>query len=114
MRGLSVEMTEENLRRILVRAVEAGARPVLLGLKLPPNLGSDYVNAFESLYPRLAEQLGVDLVPFMLDGVAGNPELNFPDGIHPTAAGQVRVAENILPWIEAALERIESAQKRSE
>jgi acyl-CoA thioesterase-1 len=79
---------------------------VLLGIKLPPNLGADYVSAFESIYPRLAEELDVPLVPFMLEGVAGDPDLNLPDGIHPTAAGHQRVADNVLPWVEEALERV--------
>jgi acyl-CoA thioesterase-1 len=106
LRGLSVKMTESNLRRILLTASEVGALPVLLGIKLPPNLGADYVSAFESIYPRLAEELDVPLVPFMLEGVAGDPDLNLPDGIHPTAAGHQRVADNVLPWVEEALERV--------
>lgn len=106
LRGLSVTMTEENLRSILTTARDSGAILVLLGMKLPPNLGSDYLGAFESIYPRLAEELGVALVPFMLDGVAGEARFNLPDGIHPTAEGQKIVADNVLPWIEEAIERL--------
>ncbi|MDH3254561.1 MAG: arylesterase, partial [Acidobacteriota bacterium] len=80
------------------------------GLKLPPNLGSDYVHRFEAIYPRLADELDVALVPFMLDGVAGVAELNFPDGIHPTAEGHRRVAETVLPWVEKALSETASPE----
>lgn len=110
LRGLSPEMTEDNLRRILSKALVAGSRPVLLGMRLPPNLGPQYVQRFEEIYPRLAAELDVTLVPFMLDGVAGVTELNLPDGIHPTAEGQVRVAENLLPWILEALESLWSVE----
>jgi acyl-CoA thioesterase-1 len=106
LRGLSVTMTEENLRSILTTAGESGAILVLLGMKLPPNLGSDYVVAFESIYPRLAQELEVALVPFMLDGVAGEARFNLPDGVHPNAEGQAIVADNLLPWIEEAIERL--------
>jgi acyl-CoA thioesterase-1 len=107
LRGLSPEMTEANLREILEKARTAGARPILLGMRMPPNLGPDYVERFEAVYPRLAGELGVDLVPFMLEGVAGLPDLNLPDGIHPTAAGHQRIADNVLPSILAALRDLE-------
>jgi acyl-CoA thioesterase-1 len=107
LRGLSPEMTEANLRRTLERALAGGARPILLGMRMPPNLGPDYVERFESVYPRLARELGVDLVPFMLDGVAGIPDLNLPDGIHPTANGHERIADTVLPPIAAALRDLE-------
>jgi acyl-CoA thioesterase-1 len=103
LRGLSVEMTEDNLRRILEKIRAAGARGVLVGMKLPPNMGPDYVEPFEAIYPRVAAETGVTWVPFLLEGVAGVPELNLPDGIHPNAAGHQRLAQNVLPAIEEAL-----------
>ena len=108
LRGLSVAMTEENLRQILGKAISTGARPILLGLKLPPNLGPDYTSEFEAVFPRLASELAVPLVPFMLEGVAGVPELNLPDGIHPTAEGQEIIAETVLPWVLEAVRDLDS------
>jgi acyl-CoA thioesterase-1 len=103
LRGLSTEMTEENLRRILEKIRAAGAQSVLLGMRLPPNMGPDYIEPFEAIYPRLAEDFEVLFVPFLLEGVAGVPELNLPDGIHPNAGGHELLAENVLPAIETAL-----------
>ncbi len=87
LRGLPPERTEQNLRRMIERAREADARVLLLGMRLPPNYGREYVEAFEAIYPRLAEETGVAYVPFFLEGIAGRPELNLPDGLHPNAEG---------------------------
>jgi acyl-CoA thioesterase-1 len=99
LRGLAVSLTEENLRTIVADAQRAGARVLLLGLRLPPNLGADYVQAFEAVYPRVARETGVPLVPFFLQGVGGVEELNQEDGIHPTAEGQRRIAATVLPYL---------------
>ena len=103
LRALDVEMTESNLRQILAEAQEAGVRLLLTGMLAPPNLGPEYTERFQSLYPRLAEELGVPLVPFLLEGVAAVEELNQSDGIHPTAEGQERLAEVVLPYLKAVL-----------
>lgn len=103
LRGLPLPETERNLRAIVTRGREAGARVVLLGMKIPPSYGADYVQGFEALYPRLARELEVPIVPFLLEGVAGKPELNLPDGIHPTAAGHQIVAATVTPYVRAAL-----------
>lgn len=100
LRGLSLGHTEANLREIVRRARAAGVAVLLLGMRIPPNYGADYSGEFAALYPRLARELAVPLVPFLLDGVAARPELNLPDGIHPTAEGQARVAENVVPLLE--------------
>ena len=100
LRGLDLEMTETNLRRIVTRIQEAGARVLLVGMRIPPNYGPDYAGRFAALYPRLAEELDVPLVPFLLQGVGGVPALNQGDGIHPTAEGQRRVAANVAPYLE--------------
>jgi len=105
LRGLPVSLTEENLRGIVSRARGAGARVLLLGLRLPPNLGADYIRAFEAVYPRVARETGVPLVPFFLEGVGGVAALNQEDGIHPTAEGQRRIAATVLPYLEALVER---------
>jgi acyl-CoA thioesterase-1 len=106
LRGLPLEATESNLRGILERSRQAGARILLLGMRIPPNYGADYAEGFAALYPRLADEMRVRLVPFLLEGVGGYPELNLPDGIHPNAEGHQRVAENVLPHLEGILQEL--------
>ena len=72
-------------------------------MRLPPNYGPEHVKAFEALFPSLAEEYGVPLVPFLLEGVAARPELNLADGIHPTARGYRRVVDNLLPVLKPLL-----------
>ena len=103
LRGQPVAGIEANLREIVERSRATGARVLLLGLQMPPSLGSEYTRQFADLYPRIARDLDVSLVPFLLAGVAGDPELNLPDGIHPNAEGQRRVAELVRPHLEAVL-----------
>lgn len=103
LRGLPPEDTEANLRGILVRCRDAGAATVLLGMRANPTLGPDYAARFDPLYERLATELKVPLVPFLLEGVAGVAELNQADGIHPTAEGHRRVAELVAPTLEAVV-----------
>ena len=104
LRGLSPEMTEANLRRIVEGARARGVRVLLAGMRLPPSLGPDYVERFEAVYPRLAAELGVPLVPFLLEGVGGRPELNLADGIHPNPRGHRAIAETVLPYLVEALD----------
>lgn len=103
LRGLPPEDTEANLRGILVRCREAGAATVLLGMRANPTLGPDYAARFDPLYGRLAKELSVPLVPFLLEGVAGVGTLNQADGIHPTAEGHRRVAELVAPTLEGVV-----------
>jgi acyl-CoA thioesterase-1 len=103
LRGLSLAASEENLRQIIQQARAAGARVLLLGMLIPPNYGPEYTTAFRAIYPGLARELNVPLVPFVLEGVGGNPDLNQPDGIHPTAAGHKVVAGNVAGYIERLL-----------
>ncbi len=100
LRGLDLAASERNLREIVVEAKAAGVRVLLLGMLIPPNYGPDYGNRFAALFPRLAREQQVRLVPFLLQGVAAVGELNQADGIHPTAEGQRRVAANVLPQLE--------------
>lgn len=106
LRGLDLDETEANLRQIVSRARAAGARVLLTGLRLPPNYGPDYAGDFRALYPRIAEDLGIPLVPFLLEGVGGEPELNLPDGLHPNARGQRRLADNVQPHLERILDEL--------
>ena len=99
LRGQPLRSIEDNLRAIVERAQATGAKVLLGGMLMPPNYGGEYASGFAAIYPRLARQLGVPLVPFPLEGVAGHPELNQPDGIHPTAEGQRIVARNVEPYL---------------
>lgn len=99
LRGVDVAESERNLREIVTIARDAGVRVLLLGMLIPPNYGVEYTSAFRDVYPRVASDLGVPLVPFLLEGVGGDPALNQGDGIHPTAAGQEVVAGNVLPFL---------------
>lgn len=105
LRGIPVETTEANLRAIIdrFRAARPGARILLAGMMAPPNMGREFTASFQALFPRLAEQNGLPFVPFLLEGVAGIPGLNQADGIHPTAAGQELVAENVWRHLEPLL-----------
>jgi acyl-CoA thioesterase-1 len=103
LRGQPVGEIERNLRSIVAQARQAGAQVLLLGMQIPPNYGPDYTAAFAAIYPRVARDLQVPLVPFLLAGVGGVAELNQADGIHPTAAGQVKVAANVKPYLEQLL-----------
>lgn len=97
LRGLPVAETERNLRAILDRARREGTRVVLAGIQLPENYGPEYRLAFTRIFPRLAKDYRVPLLPFLLEGVAMDPRLNQPDGIHPTAEGARIVADHV--WI---------------
>lgn len=105
LRALPVDQLEGNLREIIRKAREAGARVLLLGVRMPPSHGQSYKSAFEAVYPRIAEDMDVPLVRYMLEGVAGDPSLNQPDGIHPTAEGQRVIADNVYPALARLLRR---------
>ena len=97
LRGQDVGAMRKNLQQIIDRTIAAHpeARIVIAGMKAAPNLGQTYANEFESSFVELAEANRAELIPFLLDGVAGVPELNQADGNHPTAEGQRRLAENV-------------------
>jgi acyl-CoA thioesterase-1 len=99
LRGIDPKETYRNLDAILTRFQAEGIPVLLTGMLAPRNLGADYAEAFDAVFPRLAEAHGVAFYPFFLDGVAMQPELNQDDGIHPNAAGVARVVERILPSV---------------
>jgi acyl-CoA thioesterase I len=103
LRALPVEESEKNLREIVRRTQAAGVRVLLLGMRMPPNYGPDYIARFEAMYPRIAGELGVPLVPFLLEDVGGVSSLNQADGIHPTAEGQEILAKNVLSQLAKML-----------
>jgi acyl-CoA thioesterase-1 len=97
LRGQTPEATRVNIQAILDEARRQEEPPmlVLAAMEAPPNYGEDYRRRFRAIYPELAKANRATLIPFLLGGVAGDPELNQPDGIHPTAEGQKLVAENV-------------------
>lgn len=97
LRGVPLRETESNLQSMVdtVQSKLPNAKIILAGMKIPPNMGPDYTSKFESLFPELASSENITLIPFLLENVAGIPELNQGDGIHPTVAGQKLVAENV-------------------
>ena len=100
-----VEMTEANLREIVLRCQQGGAEVLLLGMRMPPNYG-DYAARFERVFPTIAEETGVAWVPFLLEGVGGRVELNLPDGIHPNEEGHRILAANVTPALAEMVRRM--------
>lgn len=106
LRGISPPETEAALERIMA-AIAARKLPVLIaGMMAPRNMGADYIEAFDAIFPRLAEKHGALLYPFLLDGVAAEPHLNQPDGIHPNAAGVVLIVERFTPKVEELIAKL--------
>lgn len=105
LRGISVDLMEANLEALIerVRALRPEAVIVLTGMESPPNMGADYTAAFRAVFPRLAARHDTALVPFLLEGVGGEPALNQSDGIHPNVAGQRIVADNVWAVLEPLL-----------
>jgi acyl-CoA thioesterase I len=103
LRGLSLDETRTNLEQIIERLQQAGVRVVLAGMKLPSNYGKDYTAGFEAIYPSLAKQYRLLLIPFFLEGVAASPTLNQADGIHPTGQGYEIIVEQVLAAIRPLL-----------
>jgi acyl-CoA thioesterase-1 len=95
LRAQPVPALRDNLTAIVRRLRAAGARVVLAGMRLPPNYGADYATAFAAAFPAVARATSVPLLPFLLEGVAGDAALNQPDGIHPNAAGHRIIADTV-------------------
>lgn len=105
LRGIEPAISRASLQRIMdrVREKNPAAQIVLAGMMMPPSLGADYVHEFAAMYPALAKKNSAGLIPFLLAGVAGDPALNQPDQIHPTAQGQAVVAETVWKAIQPLL-----------
>ena len=110
LRGQPIEGLETNLSAIVTKARGAGAKVLLLGMRIPTNYGPEYTEKFAAVYAKLAKEMKIALVPFLLEGVGGHPELTQPDGLHPTAEGQRIVAENVRPHLEKVLAGIGGAK----
>lgn len=106
LRGTPPSETRANLSRIVATAKSRGVLVLLLGMEAPPNLGEDYRAAFRAIYRDLAAEHSVPLVPFMLEGVAGVPDLNQDDGIHPTAEGQRMIAALVYPALQPLVDDV--------
>ena len=115
LRGIPTKVTTSNLKAIIarVRARDPDALIVLVGMRMPPSLGQDFTGAFARIYPQVAADAHVPLVPFLLAGVGGIPALNQGDGIHPTAAGHAILAENVWKVLGPLLETRARAENPS-
>jgi len=110
MRGLDVATIEENIRTAIKRLQDNGSEVILGGMSIYDNLGNDYVSAFSDIYPRVAEDMDVPLIPFFLEGVGGDPDLNQADAIHPTKDGYtIIVNDNILPILKPELKKLQAS-----
>jgi acyl-CoA thioesterase-1 len=105
LRGIPPNETAKNLQSIIdkVKAKYPDAKLVMLGMQVPPNMGPDYVNKFKAVFPAVATKNKMALVPFLLQGVGGHPDLNQPDGIHPTEKGAKIVADNVWSVLKGEL-----------
>ena len=99
LQGLSPEQMKNNLAEIIRRAQKAGAKVILLGMKIPPNYGKRYVDMFYNVYPQLAKELDIPLIPFLLEDVALNTDLMQADGLHPNAKAQPILVDKIEPYL---------------
>ncbi len=105
LRGLGVAAMQSNLTQIVERLRAASARVLLAGMRVPPNYGDDYARRFEDSFREVAARTGATLMPFLLAGVAGDPALNQPDGIHPTAGGHAVIADKVWASLKPLLKR---------
>jgi acyl-CoA thioesterase I len=115
LRGLSPDTLQANIQAIFDRAKRLDPRPrlVLLGMRVPPNYGRVYSQRFEGIYRDLARANDAALVAFLLEGVGGIPSLNQPDGVHPTAAGQRKMAETVWRVLEPVLRQQREREAKS-
>lgn len=105
LRGLSLDEKESNLKAMVgkIRASNDQAIIFLCGMQIPPNLGQEYTSKFRLLYEEVAKEMNVKLIPFLLEGVGGDPKLNLSDGIHPNPKGHAIVAETVWKVLEPVL-----------
>ncbi len=101
LRGLSVPEMKANLSKTIEFAQANNVKVIIAGMQIPPNYGPAYTSTFAQVFPNLAEQYQLELLPFLLEGVAAKPELNQGDGIHPNVAGTKIVAENVYTFLQA-------------
>ena len=110
LRGIDPALTEKNLREMITRLHAQRVEVLLAGMRVLRNSGPDYEHKFNALYPRLAADLKVELIPFFLEGVAGKRELNQDDAIHPTPQGYSLIVNRLAPQLERMLARIRTSR----
>ncbi len=103
LRGLKTTQTEKNLAEVIEKAQERDITVVLAGAKMPTNYGEPYRTDFEKVFSTLAKKYKLAFIPFLLEGVGGNPKLNLADGLHPNPAGHEMMAKNVLKVLESEL-----------
>ncbi|MGY2293680.1 arylesterase, partial [Pseudomonas sp. SDO5215_S409] len=94
---------QQNLAGMIQQSKKAGAKVLLLGMRLPPNYGVRYTTAFAEVFPQVAKENDIPLVPFLLEGIGGVPSMVQSDGIHPTAEAQSRLLDNVWPMLKPLL-----------
>jgi acyl-CoA thioesterase-1 len=109
LRGLDPKATRANLEAIIQKAKAADVEIVPAGMLSPPNLGSEYKTAFDAIYPELAKAHNLLFMPFLLQDVAQDSDLNQADGIHPNGNGVAIIVQNLLPYVTQAIDRLEGA-----
>ncbi|HEU4825108.1 MAG TPA: arylesterase, partial [Dongiaceae bacterium] len=108
LRGLDPSTTRANLEGIIAKAEATGVETILAGMLAPPNLGTAYKSAFDAIYPGLAKAHNLILMPFLLQDVAQNSDLNQADGLHPNGKGVAVMVRNLLPYVTEAMDRLGS------
>lgn len=105
LRGIDISETKKNLESIIdmVHSKYPDTKIILAGMQIPPNMGQEYSTRFKEIYPAIAKEKDVVLIPFLLENVGGIAELNLPDGIHPTEEGHKIVFSTLWPYVEAAI-----------
>lgn len=111
LRGIDPNLTRENIYKIVRILKDEGAVVVLAGMEMVRNLGADFTGAFREIYPSVAAEEDVLLVPFFLKGVAGDPRLNQADGIHPNPEGYRIIVKTVYPYVVEAISRLEAARQ---
>lgn len=103
LRGLPLNMTEQNLDKMVAQSLAAKAKVMVVGMQIPPNYGRDYTTRFNQIFATVAKKHNVPLVPFLLEGIAENRDLFQSDGIHPVASAQPRLLDNVWPTLKPLL-----------
>jgi acyl-CoA thioesterase-1 len=106
LRGIDPDLSRKNLLEIIstYQRINSGGKVLLLGMKAPPSMGLEYTEKFDAIYKEIAAKSGCALLPFILEGVAGDPQLNLPDGLHPNEEGQKILADNVWAALRPLLE----------
>jgi len=112
LRGLSLQMTEQNLRQMTQNARQAGAQVLLVGMQIPPNYGREYAQRFADLFPTVAKSENAHLAPFLMDGIATDRAMFQADGIHPNEQAQPALLNNVWAALRPILETTKTAAKQ--